>query len=130
MLKWFALVVIPVAAALFILPLLCVGSDMYLWTDENGQMVISSEKPPEHIKDFKTLGVIDTALESAPPSQAKAEYRDTGSQYDNFPPSVLEKINRTARSEWPRNKQMQVSPLNQQIQKALTSNKWHEKTYI
>lgn len=37
----------------------CLCAETYMWTDEDGNMIVSSEKSPEHIKDFQTIGESD-----------------------------------------------------------------------
>ena len=67
MIRWSAIIVFPIAFILLNLPLTCLSADVYMWTDENGNPVVSSEKPPEHIKDFEIIEGSDTAVESDPP---------------------------------------------------------------
>lgn len=75
--------------------------------DENGNPVISSEKPPAQIEDFELIGAAVAAEESDPPPAGQVDNGDAGASYDDFPPLTPEKIKQAARRRWPRNRPAQ-----------------------
>lgn len=113
--KWFAIFTFAICAVLLILPAPCISVETYIWTDEDGNTVVSSEKPPDNITDFQTIGPSDAFQETAQQPSDEAQGSDTTSQYDDFPALILDKIKRTARKRWPDSEPAQEAMIHRQV---------------
>ena len=113
--KWLSIFTFSIIAMLLILPPACISVETYIWTDEDGNTVVSSEKPPDHIKEFQTIGQNDAFQETAQQPSDEAQGSDTTSQYDDFPALILEKIKRTARKRWPDSESAQEAMTHRQV---------------
>ena len=113
--KWFAIFTFSIIALLLILPPVCISVETYIWTDEDGNTVVSSEKPPDHITEYQTIGESDAFQETAQEPSDPTQESDTTSQYDDFPALILEKIKRTARKRWPDSESAQEAMVHRQV---------------
>ena len=113
--KWLSIFTFSIIAMLLILPPACISVETYIWTDEDGNTVVSSEKPPDNITDFQTIGQNDAFQETAQGSSETVQETDTTPQYNDFPPLILEKIEKTARDRWPDNKESQEAMVARQV---------------
>ncbi len=89
-----------IPALLVLLISSAISDTTYIWADANGNLVVTSEKPPANVTDYDVIGDEQTADETGPPPPTDG-VADAEAQYKDFPPLVLEQIRRTARDRWP-----------------------------
>jgi len=103
-----------IPALLVLLISSAIADTTYIWADANGNLVVTSEKPPANVTDYDVIGDEQTADETGPPPPTDG-VADEEAQYKDFPPLVLEQIRRTARDRWPGKPDAQAAMVDRQV---------------
>lgn len=113
--KWLVIFALPIIAVILILPPTCIPAETYIWTDEGGHTIVSSEKPPAHITEFQTVGINDVHQKTDQTISDSAQKPNDSSKYNDIPPLILEKIEKASRDRWPGNKDAQEAMIARQV---------------